>query len=132
MPIFQFRKKASPNELEIVEGWQKHKMKMKSVSSQIGLPILFTECGYRSIDFAAEKPWDYSRDKKVVNEHLQARLLKVMFDDVWSEDWCAGGYIWKWFPDHLNSGGPEDAQFTPQNKLAQKTISSKFATFLSR
>lgn len=116
-----------PSKEAIRNGWTPHLLKMKSSSQKYAKPILLTECGYRSVDFAAEKPWDFSREKKSVNETLQADLLSVMFEEVWTQEWCAGGFIWKWFPFHERAGGAQNNQFTPQNKQAQQVITSYFA-----
>lgn len=118
---FPLSAKKSPSVDEIKAGWHQHLEKLRACSLSSGKPILFTECGYRSVDFAGEKPWDFSHKNAAVNQELQARLLQVMFD-LWKYDWMAGGFIWKWFPFHERAGGPKDDQFTPQNKRAQHTI----------
>ncbi len=118
---FPLSEKKVPSEEEIRQGWKQHISDMDACFKSVGKPILFTECGYRSIDYAAHKPWDYDKKNAQVNEELQERLLKVMFE-LWDKEWMAGGYIWKWFPYHDKAGGPNDDQFSPQNKLAEKTI----------
>jgi hypothetical protein len=115
----------SPTLDEIREGWKAHVPALNKCFMETGKPILFTECGYRSIDFAASKPWEFDHKDANVNEELQARLTKAMFE-LWDHDWMAGGFIWKWFPFHEKAGGPNDTQFTPQNKLAEKTIAEFF------
>jgi hypothetical protein len=129
---FPLSEKQNPSKKEIKEGWAKHLLKMKTCADSLGKPILFTECGYRSMDFAASKPWDYSRGSKVVNLDLQAKLLEVMFEEVWSKDYVAGGFIWKWFPMHEEVGGTDNDQFTPQNKPAEKVISKAFRDLSAR
>jgi hypothetical protein len=118
---FPLSEKKVPTDEEIRLGWQKHIAEMEKCHKAVGKPILFTECGYRSIDYAAHKPWDYDNQNAEINEELQQRLIKVMFE-LWDRDWMAGGYIWKWFPYHDKAGGPNDDQFSPQNKLAEKAI----------
>ncbi len=119
-----------PSEEEIRAGWKTHLAKLEACSIQTGRPILFTECGYRSKDYAAAKPWDFEKGDMGVNQGLQHKLLKVMFE-LWEYDWMAGGYIWKWFPYHQRAGGTQDDQFTPQNKLAEKTIVDFYKTFVN-
>jgi hypothetical protein len=116
----------NPSDDEIRLGWKSHLKKLEECSKKNNKPILFAECGYRSIDFSADKPWDYSNTGKEVNEDLQARLLKIMFEETWDKSWMAGGFIWKWFPNHERSGGKDDNQFTPQNKKGQKVIAEFF------
>jgi hypothetical protein len=122
---FPLSDEQNPTIEEIRSGWQTHITSMNKCYKETGKPILFTECGYRSVDFAASKPWEYDHKDAGVNEELQVRLTEVMFE-LWDEEWLAGGFIWKWFPFHEKAGGPKDTQFTPQNKLAEKTISDFF------
>lgn len=118
---FPLSDEKNPSYEEIKKGWIPHIKKMEECFNETGKPILFTECGYRSVDFAASKPWEFDHKEVGVNEDLQNRLTQVMFE-LWTEKWMAGGFIWKWFPFHERAGGPTDTQFTPQNKLAEKTI----------
>lgn len=122
---FPLSDEQNPTMEEIRKGWQTHIASMDKCYIETGKPILFTECGYRSIDFAASKPWEFDHKDAAVNEELQVRLTQAMFE-LWDKDWMAGGFIWKWFPFHEKAGGPTDTQFTPQNKLAEKTIANFF------
>ncbi|MFT5581287.1 MAG: hypothetical protein ACI9G9_000534 [Psychromonas sp.] len=122
---FPLTDKKDPSEEDIKLGWAEHLAKLKLCSETHNIPVLFTECGYRSIDFAGEKPWDYGRKEGAsTNLKLQSRLLQVMFDECWSKEYIAGGYIWKWFPNHEDVGGLENNRFTPQNKPAEKIIAT--------
>jgi hypothetical protein len=122
---FPLADEKSPSVEQIRAGWQKHLAVMELCYKTTGKQILFTECGYRSVDYAGAKPWDYNGGNKAVNEELQARLTEVLFE-LWQQEWMAGGFIWKWFPFHDKAGGSTDNQFSPQNKLAQKTITEFF------
>lgn len=122
---FPLSSEKSPSEAEIRAGWQSHLQTMEACSKAAGKPILFTECGYRSIDYAGFKPWDFDKKNAEVNQELQDRLIWIMFE-LWEKDWMAGGFIWKWFPYHNSAGGPKDDQFSPQNKLAEKSIVAFF------
>lgn len=104
------------------KGWQKHKIDMKSYSEKHNKPILFTEFGYRSIDFAGRAPWTVDRIDKQVNLDAQAILTQALFEEFWHEDWFAGGFVWKWFHSHDKVGGADDNRFTPQNKPAENVI----------
>lgn len=108
-------------------GWQKHKENIKKYSGHHDKPILFTEFGYRSIDFAGRTPWAVDRVDKQVNLEAQSILMQALFEEFWSEDWFAGGFVWKWFPDYENAGGIENNRFTPQNKPAEKIIKTYYS-----
>ena len=102
--------------------WQKHKKLMKKHADSLGIKVLFTEFGYRSVDFAAAKPWEVDYNKTSVNLEGQVIAIQVLFDELWYENWFAGGFIWKWFIHYEESGGVDDPRFTPQNKPAEETI----------
>lgn len=114
--------KASPTMEAIKKGWQKHKSEMRNASIRYKKPILFTEFGYRSIDFAGRAPWTVDRVDKQVNLEAQAILTQALFEEFWDEDWFAGGFVWKWFHKHETVGGKDDNRFTPQNKPAEAII----------
>ncbi len=113
------REKAKLNAL--MEGWDPHKKEMDALSEKFGKQILFTEYGYRSIRSCAVRPWDYSNDEKV-NEKAQSLALKALYEVFWEDPNYAGGFLWKWYPDHKNAGGSQNNTFTVQNKLAERTV----------
>ena len=116
-----------PTMEELKSGWQPWKTKLVNLSNNTGRPILFTEFGYRSMDYTAKKPWLVDQNEMDVNLQAQADATQAIFDEFWNEDWFAGGFIWKWFIHHDRSGGGEDNRFTPQNKPAEDTIREFFA-----
>lgn len=119
---FPLSESKTPTVEELKEGWQNWKIKMKEVSGISGKPILFTEYGYRSMDFTAKKPWLVDRNQEGVNLDGQANAKRAIFEEFWGEDWFAGGFVWKWFINHDRAGGFEDNRFTPQNKPAEEVI----------
>ncbi|MPR37052.1 glycoside hydrolase family 113 [Salmonirosea aquatica] len=90
---------------------------MAKLAAKVQKPILFTEYGYTSSDYATRRPWESERGA-AENEALQARAYEVLFGEVWTSDWMAGGFAWKWFPN-LRSGDRARDPFSPQNKQAQ-------------
>ena len=64
-----------------------------------------------------------------VNLAAQVNAKKAIFSEFWTEDWFAGGYVWKWFIHHEKAGGDEDNRFTPQNKPAQQVITEFYKTY---
>ena len=92
------------------------------MGKKLDRPILFTEFGYRSVDYSGKEPWRYDRSMTSVNLTAQNNATQALFEAVWQEDWFAGGYLWKWFIDHNEVGGLEDNQFTPQNKPVEEIL----------
>lgn len=116
----------TPTVEDCVNGWQVYKETIHSLSNNMGKPILFTEFGYRNVDFAAKQPWKSDRDITTKNFEAQNNATKALFDVFWDEEWFAGGFLWKWFHNHDEVGGRDNNQFTPQNKPVEKIIRSYF------
>ena len=109
------------------EGWQKHKIEIKRIQKAYKKPILFTEYGYRSVDFSGKEPWDSKLVKGSVNLEAQKNGLQAIYNQFWKEDWFAGGFLWKWFHRHHRVGGKENNRFTPQNKPAEELMRKLYA-----
>ncbi len=116
-----------PSKQQMHDGWQKWKTKLMEIANNTNNPILFTEFGYRSMDYTAKKPWLVDQNEMDVNLQAQADATQVIFDEFWREDWFAGGFVWKWFIHHEEVGGREDNRFTPQNKPAEHVIKTHYS-----
>lgn len=119
---FPLSERKTPTLEEIEKGWQPYKRSIERLQRKFQKPILFTEFGYRSVDFAAHQPWVSTRNLGNVNLEVQSNATKAIFNQFWDEDWFAGGFVWKWFVDHEKSGGLDDNQYSPQNKPVEKLI----------
>ena len=119
---FPLSDQRTPSVQELKSGWQPWKDKMLALSQKIKLPVLFTEFGYRSMDYTAKKPWLVDRVEERVNLEGQANAKRALFEEFWDEEWIAGGFVWKWFIHHWDVGGTDDNRFTPQNKPAEEVI----------
>lgn len=119
---FPLSEEKTPSVEQLREGWQRWKGDIAALSEKTGRPVMFTEFGYRSMDYTAHKPWLVDRNEDEVNLVAQVNAKKAIFTEFWDEEWFAGGYVWKWFIDHKKSGGEADNRFTPQNKPAQEII----------
>ncbi len=114
----------SPDLGTLKNGWKPHLRALEKFSTKVQKPILFTEFGYMSSDFAARRPWETDRDRPE-NEPLQARTYEAFFEEVWQKEWMAGGFVWKWFPD-LRKGERARDPFSPQNKAAEQVLGKYF------
>ena len=126
---FPLSEARTPTVEELKAGWQPWKEKISSIAAVVKRPVLFTEFGYRSMDFTAKKPWLVDRNEEGVNLEAQVNAKKALFESFWDEDWFAGGFVWKWFINHEKSGGPQDNRFTPQNKPAQEVIRAFYQAY---
>ena len=103
-------------------GWKLHKSEILKVQKQFNKPVIFTEFGYRSVDFNGKKPWDSKKVEGAVNLEAQANALQAIYNQFWNEEWFSGGFLWKWFHKHDEVGGEKNNRFTPQNKPAEELI----------
>jgi len=119
---FPLSEARDPGLEDLRNGWKHWKDEIQSLQEDVGIPVLFTEYGYRSMDYTAKKPWLVDRSEEGVNLQAQANAKRAIFEEFWKEDWFAGGFVWKWFIEHSRAGGHADNRFTPQNKPAQEVI----------
>lgn len=117
----------TPRVSVLKEKWKKHKSVMKKHTDSLQKKVLFTEFGYRSVDYAAAKPWEVDYNKTSVNLEGQVNTTQALFEELWHEEWFAGGFVWKWFMDHEKVGGIDNPRFTPQNKPAEEIIKTFYA-----
>ena len=116
----------TPTIEESTGNWNQWKEELRGISEKNNKMILFTEYGYRSVDYSGKEPWKSDRNMGRVNLIAQSNMYKALYDSVWNEEWFAGGYIWKWFIDDSKVGGYDNPMFTPQNKPVEKMISEYY------
>ena len=123
---FPISESRTPTVEESLKGWEKWKKEMLDISEMNQKKVLFTEYGYRSVDYNGKEPWKSDRSMNRVNLEAQSNTFHAMFESVWNEEWFAGGYLWKWFIDNSKVGGINNHMFTPQNKPAAKIIKENY------
>lgn len=116
----------TPTVADCLQGWKSHKPIVQNISQKYNKPVLFTEFGYRSVDYTGKEPWKSDSSMNQVNLEAQTNATQALFETFWKEDWFAGGFIWKWFHNHENVGGETNARFTPQNKPAEQLIKKQY------
>jgi len=119
----------TPTVSECMANWTEHKAVIKDKSLEYKKPILFTEFGYRSVDYTGKEPWRSDREMNSINLEAQTNASKALFETFWKEDWFAGGFIWKWFHNHETAGGVDNSRFTPQNKPVERLIESHYGAY---
>lgn len=113
---------ANPSIDALTRGWEPWLQELDSLAKVHDKRVIFTEWGYRSIDYAAKEPWNHSKGRDAANTQVQESAFRAMAEVLSSRSWFAGGFVWKWFPNHGNSGGAQDNRFTPQNKPAEVAL----------
>lgn len=123
---FPVSESKTPTLAECLEGWKLHKDVILNISEKHDKTVLFTEFGYRSVDYSGKAPWKSDRSMDKVNLEAQNNTTQALFETFWKEDWFSGGFLWKWFHNHEDVGGRQNTMFTPQNKPVEALISSHY------
>ncbi len=125
---FPLNNDKTPSVNSLIKAWKPIVKELKNFSSKQGVPILFTEYGYLSVDGCAGKTWEL--EKKVhslnINEQAQANALHALYTTFWKEDFWAGGFIWKWFPEGKGHEGYIERDYTPQDKKSIQVMETWF------
>jgi len=114
----------TPNHNELQRRWNPVRKKLSKFSKRNQKQILFTEFGYMSLDGCAYKAWELEKrvSQTEINELAQANALDALFQAFFEEDYWAGGFLWKWFPNGQGHEGYPAKDYTPQGKLAETIL----------
>jgi hypothetical protein len=117
---FSLVPKATPSVSELEAAWKPHLTDIQNFQKQQKKPILFTEFGYMPIDSCTYQSWEIEKRRKnmAINEDSQANAIDALFTVFWKENWWAGGFLWKWFPEVKATEGTQIKDYSPQGKKA--------------
>lgn len=112
-----------PSKETIKKGFEEVSGYIKKLSDSCKREVLFTEYGFRSIDYSTSGYYKYEADELSVNPKLQADAYAAFFETFWEKNWVKGGFFWKYhFLSEDKLGGLKNKRYTPQFKPAQETI----------
>ncbi len=95
--------------------------KLDALAERAGKPIIVGEIGLRSAEHAASKPWESAEERPAeADGRLQAEVLADWIK-VLRRPSIRGVLVWRWFTDP-QAGGPNDTDFTVQNKPAEGVL----------
>ncbi|RRO25283.1 glycoside hydrolase family 113 [Flavobacteriaceae bacterium 14752] len=126
---FPISDQKTPKLDSVKKAWQPISENLKTLSEKHDKPILFTEFGYRSVNYAGKEPWHSIRIDGQTNEVAQDILLKGLMESVWDQPWFAGGFLWKWFHNHNRASERYANRFSIQHKKAEQSIKKYYAKF---
>lgn len=114
----------TPSQKELLKKWRPIIKKLKKFSNKKKKKIMFTEYGYLSVDGCAYKGWELEKNINhlSINEQAQANAIDAILLSFWDQDFWAGGFLWKWFPNGMGHEGYPEKDYTPQGKKSQKTL----------
>jgi hypothetical protein len=119
-PYYPLTEKNDPTLEELKAAWVPYVAALANLSSTWGKPILFTEIGYRSMDGANRRPWDFNVSGPVDLQE-QADAYQAAFESVYDQPWFAGMFWWAWTTDPFEGGSCDDS-YTPQDKPAEDIL----------
>ena len=117
---FPLHQKGNPGYEEIKNSWTKWAEEIGIWQKTIKKPVIFTEIGYQSADFAAAKPWENSYSGSV-NLQIQSDCYRAALEALSNKLWCQGIYWWYWKATPY-AGGTNNRDFTPQKKPAETIL----------
>ncbi len=123
---FPLARKKNPGYEEIKTSWSKWADEIQEWHRYIGKPVILTEIGYRSSEYAATRPWEEGFGRKVDLE-LQALCYSAALSVFSNRDWCRGLYWWYWKSSPY-AGGFNNRDFTPQGKPAEIVLNYWYAS----
>ncbi len=110
-----------PSVEELIQAWLPVRAELRRWQRESGIPMLFTEVGYASIDGVAMHPWDYTAEGAV--DLGEQRDCLEAFAAVWREvPELTGVFFFLWWGD----GGDGDRGFTPRRKPALRVVERWF------
>ncbi len=114
---FELTNNTNPTLDELIAAWAPYLAEIESIHQAWHKPVLLTEIGYRSIDGANMRPWDWEipGDLDLSEQALCYQAVIRAFED---KSWFRGVYWWNWEPD-ISLGGPTDRGYTPYGKPAE-------------
>jgi hypothetical protein len=116
---FPLAKDKTPDVASLKTAWKKHSNELEALSKKHNRPVLFTEYGYRNVDYTTAEPWKEMDEAR--NDAAQANALEGLYQSFAYRKWFAGGYLWKWYVDSGRHNRRE-IDFTPQNKSGEKVV----------
>ncbi|MFN0048327.1 MAG: glycoside hydrolase family 113 [Cytophagales bacterium] len=124
---FPLSDKKTPEITELELEWKNITVDLKNFSFKLDKKIIFTEYGYRSINCAANKQWEFEKTPKTeqINFMAQTNAYAAFYNTVWKEQCIAGGFLWKWYNEYNLDKNNSD--YTPQQKPVLQLIKTHYA-----
>jgi len=123
---FPLVNKPTPTVEELIAAYSPIKNNIRNFSCQHDKKIVFTEYGFRSIDYAAWKSWELpgTAVATTYNFAVQSNGYEAFYKSFWDEPWVAGGFLWIWnlFKTELSTNPMLLNHWDPNFKPAESVI----------
>lgn len=95
---------------------------IRPLYEQVQKPVIFSEIGFRSVNGAAQDPWDFNLNSSV--DYKEQKDLYTAFFEYWENiDYFEGVNFWHW---KVNADTSQK-DYTPEDKPAEAVVSAYFA-----
>ena len=116
---FPISNRKNPDALLIKSAWNTIKVDVMALARAQSKPILFTEFGWRNVDYSGKEPWTHNYGNPPSNLNLQYDLYDSFLSCFWKEAWVAGAMCWNW---NYVSVDHSDTNFHINNKPAMAVL----------
>ncbi len=118
---FPLNDSKTPKIEDLKQGWKPWWNQLETISNKNNRSVVFTEIGYRSIDYCVKKPWMSYENFGYENQEAQANALQAFFETSMNKTFFKGAFLWKWHAkSHLPSDG--NKKYTFQAKKAMDVV----------
>lgn len=108
------------NRSELRAGFQENLTKVEQIAARFNKPIIFTEIGFRPVDYTWKNPHEDHLGRPF-NEEAQRQCYEIVFEEIANQSWCQGILWWKW-PCHELRSTQVKKGFSPMDRLAEQTV----------
>jgi hypothetical protein len=107
-----------PTDDDLRDGWEPVTRRLAALSTRTGKKVVLTEAGFRSVERAFDKPWEWPEHRpRPVNDEHQRQAYASLAAACYSAPWYGGIFWWKVFTDPRKNNEGRDG-FSPQGKPA--------------
>jgi hypothetical protein len=117
---FELTDQLDPSLEDLLAAWVPWESQIADFATDQNVDVVFTEIGYRSIDGANIRPWEWGSGGDIDLQE-QSDCYEAAFLTFWDRDYFGGYFWWDWWPDPTH-GGPDDDGYTPHGKPAEERI----------
>ena len=122
---YKLSSEPNPSLESLIDAWKPIKRGLLRWQKQVGKPLLFTEAGWPSQEGATIEPWNYYYKQEATPAGLEEqRRCYLAFMETWYNTPGVGGIMWWEWND--SPGGPDDYNYTPRGKPAEKELRDWF------
>lgn len=116
---FPLSKQSNPSVHTLHQAWKPIFQSLRAFSKKHRKKIIFTELGYNRASHTAARPWDHQEGGKNALQ-IKSRCVRVALQEVRSQPYILGAFLWKWFPSPSNDASNYTLQYPAMKQILQK------------